>query len=209
MTKLLNRRIFLRGLGGACVAAPFLGSVAERAAKAQGTTAGPPQRLIAMFTHYGCLTTKLFPARSHGPLTAADLEVAQEIPMVLNDAGTIGLSLNGKSFPATEPYVATEGDWLVYHYYNEGLQIHPMHQHGVPQLVVAKDGFPLPQPYFADTVNVAPGERYSVLVRPTEAHAPPVDSESPAYWAFHCHILTHAERHDGMFGMVTIFAVTR
>ena len=33
-----------------------------------------------------------------------DLEVAQEIPMVLNDAGVIGLSLNGKSFPATQPY---------------------------------------------------------------------------------------------------------
>lgn len=32
-----------------------------------------------------------------------DLEVTQEIPMVLNDAGVIGLSLNGKSFPATEP----------------------------------------------------------------------------------------------------------
>src|SRR3546814_3896077 len=31
----------------------------------------------------------------------ADLQIAQEFPMVLNDAGTIGLSLNGKSFPAT------------------------------------------------------------------------------------------------------------
>ena len=28
----------------------------------------------------------------------------QEVVMVLNDAGTIGLSLNGKSFPATQPY---------------------------------------------------------------------------------------------------------
>ena len=33
----------------------------------------------------------------------ADLDVAQDIPMVLNDAGVIGLSLNGKSFPATAP----------------------------------------------------------------------------------------------------------
>ena len=94
-----------------------------------------------------------------------DLEIAQEIPMVLNDAGVIGLSLNGKSFPATEPYVANEGDWLVYHYYNEGLLSHPMHQHQFPQLVFAKDGIPLDVPYWADTINVAPGERYSVLVR--------------------------------------------
>ena len=126
-----------------------------------------------------------------------DLEVAREIPMVLNDAGVIGLSLNAKSFPATEPYVATEGDWLVYHYFNEGLQSHPMHQHQFPQLVFAKDGFPLDHPYWADTVNVAPGERYSVLV-----HADRVGT-----WVWHCHILTHVESDEGMFGMVTALIV--
>jgi len=127
----------------------------------------------------------------------ADIEIHREIPMVLNDAGVIGLSLNGKSFPATEPYVVSEGDWIVYHYYNEGLQAHPMHQHQFPQLVFAKDGHPLDHPYWADTVNVAPGERYSVLV-----HA---DREGT--WVFHCHILTHVEREEGMFGMVTALIV--
>ncbi|MGK4007362.1 DUF1552 domain-containing protein [Sorangium sp. So ce1036] len=72
MTKRVSRRIFLRGLGGACVAAPFLGSIAGRAAKAQPAT--PPRRLIVMYTHYGCITTRFFPKKSHGPLTAADLE---------------------------------------------------------------------------------------------------------------------------------------
>jgi hypothetical protein len=67
----MQRRRFLRGLGGAVVAAPFLGSVWERAAK--GQTAGKPRQLIAMFTHYGCVTTKLFPQKSHGPLAASDL----------------------------------------------------------------------------------------------------------------------------------------
>jgi FtsP/CotA-like multicopper oxidase with cupredoxin domain len=127
----------------------------------------------------------------------ADFEIHREIPMVLNDAGVIGLSLNGKSFPATEPYVVSEGDWIVYHYYNEGLQTHPMHQHQFPQLVFAKDGHALDHPYWADTVNVAPGERYSVLV-----HA---DREGT--WVFHCHILTHVEREEGMFGMVTALIV--
>lgn len=126
-----------------------------------------------------------------------DLEIAQEIPMVLNDAGVIGLSLNGKSFPATEPYVASEGDWLVYHYYNEGLLVHPMHQHQFPQLVFAKDGIPLDVPFWADTINVAPGERYSVLV-----HADRIGT-----WVWHCHILSHVENHDGMFGMVTALIV--
>jgi hypothetical protein len=69
----LSRRLFLRGVLGAAVAAPFLGSVFERAAKAQGMpTPQAPKRLIVMFTHYGCLTNRWFPTKSHGPLTAAD-----------------------------------------------------------------------------------------------------------------------------------------
>ena len=77
----------------------------------------------------------------------ADLQVAQELPMVLNDAGVIGYSLNGKSFPATAPIVAGNGQWLLFHYFNEGTQIHPMHLHAFDQIVIAKDGFPLDQPY--------------------------------------------------------------
>lgn len=127
----------------------------------------------------------------------SDLEVSQEIPMVLNDAGVIGLSLNAKSFPATEPYVGKVGDWVVAHYFNEGLQIHPMHQHQFPQLVFAKDGIPLDHPYWADTVAVAPGERYSVLFL----------LEDAGVWVWHCHILNHVESDTGMFGMVTAWIV--
>jgi hypothetical protein len=67
----MNRRIFLRGLGGAAVAAPFLASVAERSSKGEATT--KPKQLIMMFTHNGCVTTKFFPVKSHGALAADDL----------------------------------------------------------------------------------------------------------------------------------------
>lgn len=126
-----------------------------------------------------------------------DLELAVDGPMILNDAGTIGLSLNGKSFPATEPYVMNQGDWASITYYNEGLQIHPMHLHQFPQLVYAKDGVPLDHPYWVDTLNIAPGERYTVLFRTDDA----------GVWVWHCHILNHVEREDGMFGMVTAIVV--
>lgn len=126
-----------------------------------------------------------------------DLVPAAELPMVLNDAGVIGLTLNGKSFPATAPVVVDEGDWVSVHYYNEGLTAHPMHLHQFPQLVYARDGIPLDEPYWADTINIAPGERYSVLFR----------ADEPGTWAWHCHILTHAERDTGMFGMVTAVVV--
>jgi hypothetical protein len=73
MTNHLNRRIFLRGLGGAVVAAPFLSSLADRAARAQSTTATTPRRMIMMATLYGCVTNRFFPKKSHGTLTAEDL----------------------------------------------------------------------------------------------------------------------------------------
>ncbi|MDH5238181.1 MAG: multicopper oxidase domain-containing protein [Acidimicrobiia bacterium] len=126
-----------------------------------------------------------------------DFEPDHELPMVLNDAGVIGLTLNGKSFPATEPLVLDEGDWVAVDYYNEGLTSHPMHLHQFPQLVYAKDGIPLDQPYWADTINVAPGERYSIIMQ----------ARDPGTWVWHCHILTHAEREEGMFGMVTAIIV--
>jgi len=126
-----------------------------------------------------------------------DLVLAEEIPMVLNDAGVIGLTLNGKSFPATAPMVLQQGEWASVHYYNEGLTDHPMHLHGFPQLVYAKDGIPLDQPYWADTINVAPGERYSVIFQ----------GSIPGVWVWHCHILTHVESDEGLFGMATAVIV--
>lgn len=132
------------------------------------------------------------------PLPDVADNVVDEKVMVLNDAGNIGLTLNGKSFPATEPYVLEQGEQMLMHYYNEGLTPHPMHLHNNAQLVVAKDGYPLDSPYFADTVNVAPGERYSVVIF----------AEVPGTWVYHCHILTHVERHDGsVFGMFTALIV--
>ena len=119
-----------------------------------------------------------------------------EYTMVLNDQ-LGGFTLNGKGFPATEPVVAKKGQKLRIRYMNEGQMIHPFHLHGLPQLVFAKDGWNLPQPWYCDTLNVAPGERWDVIVDCTE----------PGAWAFHCHILSHAEGDSGMFGMVTALVI--
>jgi FtsP/CotA-like multicopper oxidase with cupredoxin domain len=119
--------------------------------------------------------------------------------MVLNDAGVIGLSLNGKSFPATTPYTIRVGETMMVNYMNEGLLVHPMHLHQPMGWVVAKDGVPLITPMPTDTVLIAPGERYTVLYMGVE----------PGVWAWHCHILTHAETADGMRYMVTALIVER
>jgi FtsP/CotA-like multicopper oxidase with cupredoxin domain len=118
--------------------------------------------------------------------------------MILND-GAHGYTLNGKSFPATEPIVAKLGQRLRVRYMNEGMMIHPMHLHGMHMTVIAKDGWMQPAPWKCDTLNIAPGERWDVIVNCT----------NPGTWAFHCHILPHAESEHGMFGMVTALIVNK
>ncbi len=108
-----------------------------------------------------------------------------------------GLTVNGKGFPATFPYTAKLGQRIRFRFMNEGVMIHPAHLHGLTLEVFARDGYPLPQPFRCDTLNVAPGERWDAIVV----------ADEPGVWAFHCHILNHAEGPTGMFGMVTALIV--
>jgi FtsP/CotA-like multicopper oxidase with cupredoxin domain len=116
--------------------------------------------------------------------------------MIINDSSG-GFTLNGKGFPATEPIVCKKGQRVRIRFMNEGQMIHPMHLHGMGMLVIDKDGYPQPMPWMCDTLNVAPGERWDVIV----------NAQAVGTWAFHCHILSHAESQMGMFGMVTALII--
>ncbi|HEY7270093.1 MAG TPA: multicopper oxidase domain-containing protein [Dehalococcoidia bacterium] len=120
----------------------------------------------------------------------------REYIMVLNDLN-LGFTINGKGFPATDAVVAKKGERVLLRYLNEGTMSHPMHLHGMPMTVFRKDGWPINPPQMCDTIDVAPGNRYDAVVEATEA----------GVWAFHCHILTHAEGPQGMFGLVTAMVV--
>jgi FtsP/CotA-like multicopper oxidase with cupredoxin domain len=122
--------------------------------------------------------------------------VTQDIVWISNDS-LGGFTINGRGFPATSPIVATVGEKIAIRFMNEGSMMHPWHLHGMPMRVVARDGYPLPAPFLCDTLGVNPGERWDVVI----------DCEDPGAWAFHCHILPHAEGHDGMFGMVTALVI--
>lgn len=64
--------------------------------------------------------------------------------------------------------------------------IHPMHIHGGPFVVVAIDGETLAPTarYSADTVNVAPGQRFDWTAR------------RPGTWMVHCHIPHHTTNNN-------------
>jgi manganese oxidase len=141
----------------------------------------------------GLLGAFLVEPKNLSEIERADLDYT----LILND-GAHGYTCNGKSFPATEPVSAKKGQKLRIRFMNEGMMIHPMHLHGMHMTVIAKDGWAVPAPWKCDTLNVAPGERWDVIV----------NCKAEGVWAFHCHILPHAESEHGMFGMVTAVIVS-
>lgn len=129
-----------------------------------------------------------------GPAFDAD----RDYRLMIGD-GALGLTLNGKSFPATTPLAANVGETVRIRLIGTGPeQIHPMHLHGMSFTVVAQDGHTLASPYTVDTLSVAPGQTFDILARPTR----------PGTWLLHCHIFSHSEGPDGMTGIVTTLEVT-
>ncbi|HBQ33554.1 MAG TPA: copper oxidase [Ochrobactrum anthropi] len=98
-------------------------------------------------------------------------------------------TINGKAFPATDTIKMKQGQLLKVRFVgSHTTAIHPMHIHGGPFQVAAVDGETLQESarYMADTVNVAPGQRYDVLWR----------AQRPGKWLVHCHIPHHTTNNN-------------
>ncbi|SMB79000.1 multicopper oxidase domain-containing protein [Deinococcus hopiensis] len=94
--------------------------------------------------------------------------------------------VNGRSYPLIPDLQIPQGEVHLIRLLNIGQEVHSMHLHGMTFLVVAKDGQDLPLPYRADTVLIAPGERYDLLVKGRDGTFP-----------FHDHIPPHSTN-DGV-----------
>ncbi len=129
--------------------------------------------------------------------TANPVKADREYVWISNDS-LGGFTINGHGFPATVPVLAAVGESVLVRFMNEGTMMHPWHLHGYTMKIVARDGHPLGSAAFeCDTLGVNPGERFDALIK----------VDRPGLWAFHCHILPHAEGADGMFGMVNTLIV--
>jgi len=106
-------------------------------------------------------------------------------PAMLMEGGLPNyFTINGKAYPATETVRMKVGQTLKLRIIGTNNNfIHPMHMHGGPFEVVARDGELLPEGgrFLADTVNVGPGQRYDVIWT----------AQRPGKWLFHCHIPHH------------------
>jgi FtsP/CotA-like multicopper oxidase with cupredoxin domain len=98
-------------------------------------------------------------------------------------------TFNGKAFPATDTISMKVGETLKVRMIgsNNGF-IHPIHIHGGPFQVVARDGqtLPLDERFMADTVNIGPGQRYDVIWK----------ALNPGKWLIHCHIGHHTTNNN-------------
>jgi FtsP/CotA-like multicopper oxidase with cupredoxin domain len=106
-------------------------------------------------------------------------------PAMLMEGGLPNFfTINGKAYPATDTLRMRVGETIKFRIIGTNNNfIHPMHMHGGPFTVVARDGIVLaPAARFeADVVNVGPGQRYDVIWPARE----------PGKWIFHCHIPHH------------------
>ncbi|MEB3103998.1 multicopper oxidase domain-containing protein [Ferviditalea candida] len=73
--------------------------------------------------------------------------------------------VNGKSGMAVPDMYVKEGEIARVRLINAGFENHSLHLHGTHFVVIEKDGYQLPLPYSADTIDIAPGETYDLLVK--------------------------------------------
>ncbi|MER9131593.1 DUF4396 domain-containing protein [Mesorhizobium sp. M0768] len=114
-------------------------------------------------------------------------------------------TINGKAYPSTETIPMKVGETLKVRFIgtNNGF-IHPMHIHGGPFEVVARDGETVPASgrFLADTINVGPGQRYDVIWK----------AQRPGKWLIHCHIPHHTTNNNveekGGGGLMVVIDVT-
>jgi hypothetical protein len=106
-------------------------------------------------------------------------------PAMLMEGGLPNyFTINGKAYPATDTLRMKVGETIRLRFIGTNNNfIHPMHMHGGPFTVVARDGVTLPAAaqFQADVINVGPGQRYDVIW----------PAKEPGKWILHCHIPHH------------------
>ena len=106
-------------------------------------------------------------------------------------------TINGGIYPRVPMFIVDRGDLVRISIRNTTGAVHPMHLHGHHMLVLSRDGVPVSgSPWWSDTLNVHPGERYDVAFR----------ADNPGIWMDHCHNLFHAA--DGLTMHVAYTGVT-
>ncbi len=111
-------------------------------------------------------------------------------------------AINGGIYPDVPMFMVEPSDLVEITIVNDTNVVHPMHLHGHHVLVLSRDGTPSSgSPWWADTLDVFPGEAYVVAFR----------ADNPGLWMDHCHNLPHAAEgltmHVAYAGVTTPFLI--
>lgn len=101
-------------------------------------------------------------------------------------------TINDKAYPDYDPFEFAYDEFNKIEFINESGRLHPMHLHGQFFKVISRNGDPVDEPFFRDTILVGPKETITIGVVPMDK----------GHWVQHCHILEHAEA-----GMMTVVEV--
>lgn len=101
-------------------------------------------------------------------------------------------TINGKPFSDREIFTFKYNSFNKLRFVNQSSRLHPMHLHGQFFKVLARNGVPVDEPYFRDTILVKGKETIDLGLVPLDK----------GEWLLHCHILEHAEA-----GMMTSIIV--
>ncbi|MEO7447505.1 MAG: multicopper oxidase family protein [Humibacillus sp.] len=85
-------------------------------------------------------------------------------------------TLNGKSFPDTDPLEVQEGQRVRLRFSNQTMMFHPMHVHG-----------------HTFALSAGGARKDTVIVRPMQTLEVDLQADNPGQWATHCHNIYHAE----------------
>lgn len=88
--------------------------------------------------------------------------------------------VNGKAGKSVPDMIIKDGEIARIRLINAGFENHALHLHGTHFVITHKDGYQIPLPQRADTINIAPGESYDVLVKGRDGTFPWHDHNSLA-----------------------------
>lgn len=166
--------------------------VLEGEAKRTGLILAPPRAQISRLSDNAAAASAALDLSLEGQLRAAAPLAARKadrvVPIELTgDMASYVWSINNVVWDdRTPPIALTSGERVELAMTNRTMMSHPMHLHGHRFQVVEIDGRRF-DGALRDTVLVPPGKRVVVAF----------DADNPGHWAFHCHLLYHAQA--GMF----------
>lgn len=106
--------------------------------------------------------------------------------------GGIEWTMNDKAYPDYNPFEFKYNTFNKIKFTNESYRLHPMHLHGQFFKVVSRNGKPVNEPYFRDTVLLSSQETVEIAFVPLDK----------GEWAQHCHIQEHADA--GMMNTIIV-----